>query len=109
MTRILSYDHGPAPYINKRNVAALPLAVLKTYTGKYQGPATKEMRIEAENATLLMIIGAKQFVLYPERENFFFSKERDLTFEFIKQGKTIQKLVVRERDEVVEELDFAGK
>lgn len=109
MTRILSYDHGPAPYINKRNVATLPAAILKTYAGKYQGPATKDMRIESENATLLMIIGAKKFVLYPERENFFFSKERDLTFEFIKQGKAIKKLIVRERDEVAEELDFAGK
>lgn len=109
MTRVLSYDHRPAPYINKRNVSPLSAAVLKTYTGKYQGSATKDMRINAENATLQMVIGGKRFVLYPERENFFFSKERDLTFEFIKQGKAIKKLIVRERDEVAEELNFVSK
>ncbi len=101
MTRVVSYDHGPAPYINQRTVTVLPASVLKSYAGSYKGPQTTEMVIKPEKAILLMEIGGKRFELYPEKEGFFFSKERDLTFEFLRGGK----LVIRERDEVAEELE----
>lgn len=104
MTRVLSYDHGPAPYINKRKAITLPADVLRTYAGKYKGPQTAAMTITAEAGSLIMLIGDKKFSLYAEKENLFFSKERDLTFEFIKKGNEVIKVIVRERDEVTEEL-----
>lgn len=104
MTRVLSYDHGPAPYINKRKTLTLPADVLRTYAGKYKGPQTAAMTIKAEAGSLIMLIGDKKFSLYAEKENLFFSKERDLTFEFIKKGNEVIKMIVRERDEITEEL-----
>ena len=104
MTRVLSYDHGPAPYINKRKALTLPADVLRSYAGKYKGPQTAAMYIKAEAGSLIMQIGDKNFSLYAEKENLFFSKDRDLTFEFIKKGNEVMKLIVRERDEIAEEL-----
>ncbi|MGF6929167.1 hypothetical protein QFZ48_004667 [Chitinophaga sp. W2I13] len=104
MTRVLSYDHGPAPYVNKRKALTLPADVLGSYAGKYKGPQTTSMEIKPENGLLIMLIGGKKFLLYAEKENLFFSKERDLTFEFIKKGNEVIKLIVRERDDVTEEL-----
>lgn len=104
MTRVLSYDHGPAPYINRRKALTLPAGVLQTYTGKYKGPHTAAAYIKTDAGSLLLQIGEKKFPLYAEKENLFFSKERDLTFEFVKEGNKVVKLVVRERDEIAEEL-----
>ncbi|WP_436487857.1 nuclear transport factor 2 family protein [Chitinophaga sp. ARDCPP14] len=103
MTRALSYDHGPAPYVNKRKALTLPADVLRSYAGKYKGPQTTS-EIKTENGLLIMLIGDKKFSLYAEKENLFFTKERDLTFEFIKKGNEVIKLIVRERDDVTEEL-----
>jgi hypothetical protein len=106
MTRVLSYDHGPAPYRNKRTAIALPAAALQRYAGKYKGPKIGTLDIAATDSLLIMHIGDKQFQLVPEKENLFFSKERDLTFEFIKgsNGRTA-KLIVRESGNVAEELE----
>ena len=104
MTRVLSYDHGPAPYINKRKETALAPDVLRTYTGKYKGPQTGMMNMVADNNTLIMEMGNKKFIIYPEKEGLFFSKERDLTFEFVKSNNAVTKLIVRERGDVAEEL-----
>lgn len=104
MTRVLSYDHGPAPYINKRKAITLPADVLQTYTGKYKGPQIAAAYIKTDAGSLLLQIGDKKFPLYAEKENLFFSKERDLTFEFVKEGNKVVKMVVRERDEIAEEL-----
>lgn len=104
MTRVLSYDHGPAPYINKRKALTLPADVLQSYTGKYKGTQTAAAYIKADAGSLLLQIGEKKFPLYAEKENLFFSKERDLTFEFVKEGNKVVKLVVQERDEIAEEL-----
>ncbi len=104
MTRVLSYDHGPAPYINKRKPLTLPADVLQTYAGEYKGTQTTTAYIKADAGSLLLQIGDKKFPLYAEKENLFFSKERDLTFEFVKEGNKVIKMLVRERDEVAEEL-----
>jgi hypothetical protein len=47
--------------------------------------------------------GQQKFVLQPESENVFFTAERDLTFEFVKTGTKVSKIVVREHGAVVEE------
>lgn len=103
MTRVLSYDHGPAPYRNKRKEITLSAATLQSYAGRYKGPQSGILEMKAENGWLVMHTNNKQFLIYPEKEGLFFSKERDLTFEFVKTGGAA-KMIVRERGDIVEEL-----
>jgi hypothetical protein len=50
------------------------------------------------------MVGDKaKFVLHPQSENLFFITERDLTFEFVKAGSKVSKIIVREHGAVVEE------
>jgi hypothetical protein len=105
MARILSYDHGPAPYINTRKAIALTAASLQKYTGKYKGAQSGTIEIRADKGLLVMQTDNQKMMLYPEKENVFFSKQRDLTFEFVKEGnKPAAKLIVRENGNVAEEL-----
>ncbi|GAA0558616.1 nuclear transport factor 2 family protein [Chitinophaga japonensis] len=104
MARVLSYDHGPAPYINKRQVVTLPDTMLQTYAGTYKGAQSGTVQIQVDNGSLTMLAGGHPFKLYAAKEGFFFSKERDLTFEFVKTGQAVTRLIVRERGEIAEEL-----
>ncbi len=99
MSRVLSYDHGPAPYKNKRTVIAILPAVLKKYVGTYNGSQTKDAKVSAGKDMLNLVIGGNSYALYPSADNMFFSKDRDLTFEFVGN-----KITVREKGVVVEEL-----
>ena len=105
MSRVLSYDHGPAPYINKRKEIQLPAKVLNQFIGKYKGAQSGIVTIQKENDLLALVGNNKKSILYPETQNRFFMKERDLMFEFIKnEANKDYRLVVRENGEVVEEL-----
>lgn len=103
MTRLLSYDHKPAPYINKRKLADVSTTVLDTYAGSYKSSVVGTIVVKRSNRNLLQIIGGKEFAIYPETPTLFFSKERDLTFEFSIQNTT-KKMIVRENGEVVDEM-----
>lgn len=103
MTRILSYDHKPAPYLNKRKVAKVPTKILDTYIGQYNGSSTSVL-IKRENQNLIQTVNGKRFTIYPETATLFFLKERDLTFEFLGKDRADRKIVVRQNDEIVEEL-----
>ena len=50
-----------------------------------------------------MVGDDKKLVLHPESDNVFFTADRDLTFEFVKAGTRVSKIVVREHGAVVEE------
>lgn len=106
MTRVLSYDHGPAPHTGKRKEIALPDNILRTYAGKYKGPQTTDAQVLVEDGTLILQIGEKKFSMYAEKEGLFFSKERDLQFEFVKKDNAVTKMIVREGGNVVEELNI---
>jgi len=56
-----------------------------------------------ERLVILVLGGDKKFVLHPESESVFFTVDRDLTFEFVKTGANVSKIVVREHGAVVEE------
>jgi hypothetical protein len=105
ITRILSYDHKPAPYMNKRKVAKISTTILDSYIGQYNGPSTIVV-IKRENENLIQIVNGKKFIIYPETATLFFLKERDLTFEFLGKKTNDRKMVVRQNDEIVEELIF---
>lgn len=98
MSRVLSYDHGPAPYINKRKEVVLNERILTNYHGKYSAPQSGLCIVSHADGLLVLTIGDDVLKLHPENETTFFSKDRDLTFEF-KQDK----MIVRENGKVVEE------
>lgn len=98
MSRVLSYDHGPAPYVNSREEIVLNEKTLKRHEGKYNAPQSGTALVKRSGGLLQLTIGNQTFNLHPESENIFFSKERDLTFEF---GN--DKMIVRENGKIVEE------
>ena len=105
MTRILSYDHGPAPYIIQRKEIQLPAKDLNQFVGKYKGAQSGTMTIPREKNLLILVNNDNKTVMYPETKNLFFMKERDLTFEFTKdKNNVIDKLIVRENGNIAEEL-----
>lgn len=104
MSRIISYDHGPAPYMNKRNAINLKEEVLNQYIGNYTASHAGTLKVERDNDTLLLLLGGQKMVLYPQSATNFFMKERDLTFDFSKDsgGKT-SKITIRENGKIVDE------
>ncbi len=105
MTRILSYDHGPAPYINKRKEIQLPAKDLSQFVGKYNGTQSGTITISREKNLLILVHNDNKTVMYPEAKNLFFMKERDISFEFTRdKNNVIDKLIVRENGNIAEEL-----
>lgn len=102
MKRILSFDHQPAPYQTTKKSILLPNKTLKQFQGRYdskQGVIT----VAPGNHSLSLTLGGKTYAIYPESEFVFFSKERDLTFEFAKTDDKLSKLIVRENGNIVEQ------
>lgn len=107
ITRIVSYGHRPPVSINERKAISLSTSVLSKYNGKYKGTKTGEVLVTNSADFLTLLIKDKKFVIYPETETLFFSKESDLTFEFLKSGTAEAKIIVRERGQIAEELTLA--
>ena len=103
MARVVSYDHRDAPYENKRKEISLPQSVLEQYAGTYVSAKNGNLNVARNNNLLTLKVGEKQFVLHPESESVFFTTDRDLTFEFVKEGVKVSKVVVREHEVIVEE------
>lgn len=103
MTRIFSYDHGPAHKPIIRTEIRLSVNTLKQYTGKYLAPQAGECIVSAGDNILNLTIGDQRYVLYPFSEKSFFVKDRDLTFEFARnEKKNMEKMIVRENGNIVE-------
>jgi hypothetical protein len=103
MARAISYDHRDPPYENTRKEVMIQPEVLELYSGKYEAPKTGNLTVTRDNNLLILIIGSDKFVLHPESDNTFFTIDRDLTFEFVKAGTKVSKIVVREHGAVAEE------
>jgi hypothetical protein len=103
MARAISYDHRDPPYENTRKEVMIQPEVLELYSGKYEAPKTGNLTVTRDNNRLILIIGGDKFVLHPESDNTFFTIDRDLTFEFVKAGTKVSKIVVREHGAVAEE------
>jgi hypothetical protein len=103
MKRILSYDHGPAPYKNTRVAVKLSPTKLKTYKGSYQLTSVSKFQITPFDDGLILDTGNNTAKLYPLKEDHFFSKEKDLQFEFIKDHGKVTKVVVLENGDKVDE------
>jgi hypothetical protein len=104
MGRAVSYDHRDAALVNTKKEVTIQPEVLEQYAGKYDAPKTGHLTVTCDNHLLILTVGAdKKFVLHPESENVFFTDNRDLTFEFVRIGTKVSKIVVREHGAVVEE------
>jgi len=104
MSRIISYDHGPAPYENKRQAKRQPEAKLLPFSGQYASPRSGEVKVTVEKGDLVLSAGDSRFTLYPETDNLFFVKDRDLTFEFISENGKVAAMIIRENGEIVDEV-----
>ncbi|HEV8590757.1 MAG TPA: nuclear transport factor 2 family protein, partial [Pyrinomonadaceae bacterium] len=103
MSRILSFDHGPAPYLSNREAIKLSRNLTRQYTGQFAGRKSN-ITIRSDKDTLSLVSDNLKMNIYPESKTIFFSKERDLTFEFVKDQKgKVSKIIVRENGEIVEE------
>lgn len=112
MSRVLSYDHGPVAFVNTRQAIPLSESVLDALVGPYRAPQTGLVHIRRNRGRLLLSTGdgaMEPLTLHPENDHVFFVKERDLTFEFVKNelGEVVL-MRVRENGEIVEEA-AAGK
>ncbi|WP_345989802.1 nuclear transport factor 2 family protein [Chryseobacterium sp. Chry.R1] len=103
MSRVLSYDHGPAPYQNERKEIPLKDQIMKIYQGNYNSRKNGIISVEPKNSILNLTVGGKTLLLYPETENRFFTKEKDLVFEFVKEKNKIIKMNVYENGNLIEE------
>jgi ketosteroid isomerase-like protein len=107
MARILSYNHHAPEYINTRGEIELPGKQLDRLTGTYKSAQSGTMTVLRENKILVLKGGDNIYKLYPQTGTSFFTKERDLVFEFVKDatGKPF-KMVVKEHGAVADELLF---
>jgi hypothetical protein len=103
MSRVFSYDHGPAPHMSNRKAIMISRKNLQVYAGNYEGPNTM-LTVSLKGDSLTVPLGNSAARLFAEKENLFFIKERDLTFEFLRENNRLTKMVVRENGKIVEEL-----
>ncbi len=85
MHRVFSYDHGPIPYNNPKENVSLDMAQLKKFAGRYIMPSKDVIMVKVVEEKLELEAMGKTFIIYPESDNDFFTKERDLTFSFSKE------------------------
>jgi len=105
MSVILSYDHGPAPYVSNKQAIKLSEKELNEFEGNYQNPKFGKFNYKVEGSNLLMDGSGFHSILYPESKTMFFATDRDLEFEFVKNEKAkFFKIVVHENGAVVDEL-----
>ena len=104
MSRVLSYDHQPAPKNTDKKEISLSKEVLARYVGNYQAPQTGAVTISQKEGLLEIKAGNMQALLSPETETHFFHKQAPLSFEFVADdSNTITKMIVRENGNIVEE------
>ena len=103
IARVVSYDHRDAPYENKRTEVTLPHTVLEQCVGTYVTSKNGTLTVARNDNLLTLKVGEKQFTLHPESDSVFFTTDRDLTFEFVKEGAKAPKVVIREHGTIVEE------
>ncbi|TYA84380.1 nuclear transport factor 2 family protein [Seonamhaeicola marinus] len=105
MTRVLSYDHKPAPQNFDKKEIIVSGTLLHALSGKYYAPNLGDVVISNEKGILKIKSGNMLIKAYPNSESTFFSKEAPLTFEFLKDTKgKISKMIVRENNKIVDEV-----
>jgi hypothetical protein len=107
MKRILSYNHHPAEYVNTRKEIEVPDKQLDQLAGTYKSVKFGRMSLAREGNVLILKTDKNNFTLYPQSATAFFTKERDLVFEFVKDANNKPvKMIVKEHGAVADELVF---
>lgn len=107
MHRVISYDHGPAGYENPKQPVALTKEQLKKFVGNYLTPSNDTIAVDLKEGHLELQAMGKTFVLLPQNEHSFFTKKRDLSFNF--SNSEPLKLEIFESNNKVEEATFQQK
>lgn len=107
MARVLSYNHHEPDYANNRKEVEVPAQQLDILAGTYKSAQSGKMTAVRKDKALILQGGGNTYTLYPLSSTSFFTKERDLIFEFVKDaaGKPI-KMIVKGRGTVADELKF---
>ena len=104
MSRVISYDHGPPPFINKHKEVILSKQELQRFSGNYQSAGKGNATISAEQNSVELVMGSFELVLIPRDKTKFFARDRDLEIDFVMQENKVKKLVVYEKGNIVDEL-----
>jgi hypothetical protein len=104
MSRIVSYDHGPAPFINKRITVNLTKAQLQELQGSYLTSKGQVAAVTTADNLLKMTVDQFQIEIFPESPTNFFAKDRDLQIEFVRTNGRVAKVLIYEKGVVVDEL-----
>ncbi|CAA9211296.1 MAG: hypothetical protein AVDCRST_MAG56-2383 [uncultured Cytophagales bacterium] len=105
MANVLSYNHREAPFATTRKEMVLPANALKQYEGTYTNKQFGSFTVKSNGSYLEMEGGGAKMSLFAERPDFFFSKERDLQFEFSTDPRRkVSKIIVHEKGNAVDEL-----
>ena len=106
LKRVLSYDHRDPPIEINKTEMIISVNVLRNYAGEYQAPKTGKLMVAVKNNSLSIYNDKMQMKVFPESETDFFSKEKPLVFQFIKDKKgKVLKMVVFENGAAVEEAE----
>lgn len=87
--RVLSYDHGPAPYQPPRPSLTLSPKALSAFAGRYLSPRDGDIVVNVEGDHLRLKASYVNVSLYPSGNARFFAKERDLQFELTDNATTL--------------------
>lgn len=108
VSRVLSYDHGPAAADITPTEVKLAAPVMERLAGTYKAKDGMAIIVKTAGDHLLASAGGSNFDLYPLTETTYFMKQRDIKVAFsVDQAGKGQALVVRERGAVVAEAAVA--
>ncbi len=104
MSRVISYDHGPPPFVNNRTKVVLVESELRRLAGNYGSSQMKSATVIAKANGITLTTGTFEILLLPESNTRFFAEDRDLQVHFILKGGSVEKTVVYEKGNAVDEL-----
>jgi len=107
MSQILSYNHHAPAYVNTKKEIHLSDAELDKLTGTYSSTQSGKLKLKRQDDILILYDDKNSYTLYPQSSTSFFTKDRDLVFNFIidASGKP-QKIIVKENGAAVDELIY---
>ncbi|MGA8852785.1 MAG: nuclear transport factor 2 family protein [Christiangramia sp.] len=105
MYRVLSYDHRAPEYKSTKQEVSLNKEALEQLAGNYVMSSNDVISVKAFEDSLKLEAMGKVYIIYPESNNQFFSKERDLTFFFTVEAP--RKLQIFEGDSKVAEATYS--
>jgi hypothetical protein len=104
VSRVLSYDHGPAEVAAKTAEVQLAAPVLQRLAGTYTAKDKMVLVVEPAGKHLMVNAGGTMVEMLPSSATTFFMQKRDIKVEFsVDQDGKGQRLVARERGAVVAE------